>query len=40
MAKIVQTVLYNAFLMITYEKLRAHVKALLFKMIYARQIAS
>eukprot|EP00350_Pseudokeronopsis_sp_OXSARD2_P000926 CAMPEP_0170548744 /NCGR_PEP_ID=MMETSP0211-20121228/6955_1 /TAXON_ID=311385 /ORGANISM="Pseudokeronopsis sp., Strain OXSARD2" /LENGTH=58 /DNA_ID=CAMNT_0010854371 /DNA_START=747 /DNA_END=923 /DNA_ORIENTATION=+ len=28
--KLIQTILYNAFLMITYEKLRRFIKAMLF----------
>ena len=30
-AKLIQTVLYNAFLMMTYEKLREYIKIILFR---------
>ena len=36
-AKIVQTILYNAFLMLTYEKMRSLIKFLLLKS-YARRV--
>lgn len=39
-AKLIQTILYNAFLMMTYEKLRYLIKIILFRAYYSRFIDS